>query len=244
MDRSTVRRRIDESLIRFAGRLRDQIGATRVLLFGSYARGTASPDSDYDLIIVSPCFAKNRPMERSLGLRELFYEVGGNAPMDLICLTPEEFEAAKQSISLIAAVLPEAIDVPPAPSEQSACPDMGGVSPYDAIADWCNSWVGPDALDLDAFFPAVRGCMGDIAGQEGSPTSRLTRRAPTRLPTAPSTASSVTWISWIFQISLRPSRESTGFFAPGAGLSSRFCIPATTVHRPANCWSMGECCDW
>jgi len=31
--------------------------------------------------------------------------------MDLICLTPEEFEAAKHRISLIQAVLPELIDL-------------------------------------------------------------------------------------------------------------------------------------
>ena len=46
-----------------------------------------------------------------MGLRDLFYEVGGNAPLDLICLTPEEFERAKTSATLVAAVLPEAIDL-------------------------------------------------------------------------------------------------------------------------------------
>jgi len=33
--------------------------------------------------------------------------------MDLLCLTPKEFAAAGQRISLIAAVLPEAIDLLP-----------------------------------------------------------------------------------------------------------------------------------
>lgn len=31
--------------------------------------------------------------------------------MDLICLTPEEFAEAQERISLVAAVLPEAVDL-------------------------------------------------------------------------------------------------------------------------------------
>ena len=41
----------------------------------------------------------------------MFYEVGGHAPMDIFCLTPEEFESAQDRVSLIAAVLPDAIDL-------------------------------------------------------------------------------------------------------------------------------------
>ena len=41
-------------MCRFAERLRRDLGAERVLLFGSYARGTPHEDGDYDLIIVSP----------------------------------------------------------------------------------------------------------------------------------------------------------------------------------------------
>lgn len=82
-----------------------------MLLFGSHARGHARPDSDYDVIIVSPEFAGVRRRDRGLGLRDLFYEVGDHAPLDLICLTPEEFEQARHKITLVAAVLPEAIDL-------------------------------------------------------------------------------------------------------------------------------------
>ncbi len=98
-------------MLRFARRLRDELGAARVLLFGSFARGTAYHDSDYDLIIVSDHFSSIPPLERQDGLRQIFYDSGGYAPMDMICLTPEEFEAAKHRASLVAAVLPEAIDV-------------------------------------------------------------------------------------------------------------------------------------
>ncbi len=87
------------------------IAAERVLLFGSRARGQHQPDSDYDLIIVSPRFRGVARRERGYGLRNIFYEVAGRAPMDLVCLTPEEFEEAQRRITLVAAVLPEAIDL-------------------------------------------------------------------------------------------------------------------------------------
>lgn len=105
--------RVAPVLTRFAERLRDEIGAERVLLFGSHARGSAQTDSDYDIIIVAPCFEGVHRLDRGIGLRDFFYEVGGHAPMDLICLTPEEFETASHRISLVAAVVPEAIELLP-----------------------------------------------------------------------------------------------------------------------------------
>jgi predicted nucleotidyltransferase len=88
--------------------LRDRIGATRVLLFGSHARGDARDDSDIDLIVVAEGFRGIDRPRRAIGLRTLWYESGGDAPMDLICLTPEEFDRAQQRISLVAAVVPDA----------------------------------------------------------------------------------------------------------------------------------------
>lgn len=100
-------------LTRFAGRLRDRVGAERVLLFGSRARGQARTDSDYDIIVVSAQFADVEIARRATGLRELWYRSGGDGPMDLICRTPEEFALARQRITLVAAVLPEALDLLP-----------------------------------------------------------------------------------------------------------------------------------
>jgi predicted nucleotidyltransferase len=98
-------------VIRFAEELTRTIGATRVLLFGSRAAATARPDSDYDLIVVAPSFEGVHPLEREIGLRPLFYALGGHAPMDFICLTPDEFDAAQRRITLVAAVIPEAVDL-------------------------------------------------------------------------------------------------------------------------------------
>jgi hypothetical protein len=60
---------------------------------------------------VSDQFQGVKPLHRGRGLRTLFYEVGGFAPMDLFCLTPQEFENAKNDITLIAKVVPDAIDL-------------------------------------------------------------------------------------------------------------------------------------
>lgn len=107
-------------LRRFAESLRDRIGAERVLLFGSRTRGGERADSDYDLIIVSPRFAGVTAVQRATGLRQLWYQVGGDGPMDLICLTPDEFDRARQQITLVAAALPEAIDLLPQPAASRA----------------------------------------------------------------------------------------------------------------------------
>ena len=98
-------------LRRFARRLQHELDAQRVLLFGSRARGTERADSDYDLIVVSPAFQAVELWARGRGIRRLFHEEGGSGGMDLICLTPEEFEQARNRITLVAAVLPEAIEL-------------------------------------------------------------------------------------------------------------------------------------
>lgn len=100
-------------LRRFAQALRDELGAQRVLLFGSRARGDEWPDSDFDFIVVSPQFEDVHLLRRSRGIHNIWYGAGGKGGMDLICLTPDEFQEERQRISLVAAVLPEAIDLLP-----------------------------------------------------------------------------------------------------------------------------------
>lgn len=98
---------------RFASRLRDEIGAERVLLFGSRARGDARPDSDYDLLVIAAAFLGMEEVKRPVDLYRSFYESGIRSPVDLVCLTPEEFAYASTHITLVNAVLPEAIDLLP-----------------------------------------------------------------------------------------------------------------------------------
>ncbi len=61
-----------------AKRVAEEIAPRRVILFGSYARGTAGPDSDVDLLIIT-----DRPAgsDASLNLRR---KISYSFPLDLI----------------------------------------------------------------------------------------------------------------------------------------------------------------
>ncbi len=63
------------------------------------------------MIVVAEQFARIAPAARGRGLRAIWYEEGGDGPMDIVCLSPGEFEQANERISLISAVAPEAVDL-------------------------------------------------------------------------------------------------------------------------------------
>lgn len=44
----------------FSQRLSNAINISQIYLFGSYAKGTANPDSDIDVLILSPDFSGDR----------------------------------------------------------------------------------------------------------------------------------------------------------------------------------------
>ena len=72
--------------------LSKRIKIEKAIVFGSMGRGNWDEGSDIDLVIVSPDFQGKRFRERAVGLYR-FYNL--NRPVDLICLTPEEFEKMK-----------------------------------------------------------------------------------------------------------------------------------------------------
>jgi len=69
-------------------RLVEQLAPTRIILFGSQARGTADDRSDVDLLVVCPIAGRKRDlmvaMNRALG--------GLGIARDVIVLTREEYE--------------------------------------------------------------------------------------------------------------------------------------------------------
>ncbi len=69
----------------------------KIILFGSHARGSATPDSDVDLLIVMPVVGSKRrqatQIDAALSDRWL--------PVDLIVVTPEEFAAYKNVVGHI-----------------------------------------------------------------------------------------------------------------------------------------------
>lgn len=79
-------------------RLVEQFAPTRIILFGSQARGTAGDRSDVDLLVVCPVAGRKRDlmvaMDRALG--------GLGIARDVIVLTPEEYERDRKIAGTVA----------------------------------------------------------------------------------------------------------------------------------------------
>jgi predicted nucleotidyltransferase len=74
----------------------------RIYLFGSQAKGTASPKSDIDLLIVGP--SKEAPLRRD---KQIVAALRGfPARFDLLCFTPDEItEELRDPVSFVSAAL-------------------------------------------------------------------------------------------------------------------------------------------
>jgi len=69
----------------FGRRIGRQFGAERVILFGSYARGTVTKDSDVDLLVIGPF--EGRSVDRSVQIR---MKLRPGFPLDLVVRTPQK----------------------------------------------------------------------------------------------------------------------------------------------------------
>jgi uncharacterized protein len=58
----------------------------KIILFGSYARGEAGPESDIDLLVVLPAVANKR--QAAIAIRRMLADLP--MPKDIIVTTPEE----------------------------------------------------------------------------------------------------------------------------------------------------------
>ncbi len=75
----------------------EKIHPQRIYLFGSQAMGTATPDSDIDLVVVADVPGNRR--ERNREIRRLFR--GRTFGLDVFVLSPDEFDHQKRLISSI-----------------------------------------------------------------------------------------------------------------------------------------------
>jgi len=73
------------------------VSAPRIVLFGSWASGTAHEGSDIDLAVISESFEGKGYWERIDILTAAVYEVF--EPIDAIALTPEEWESGDSLIA-------------------------------------------------------------------------------------------------------------------------------------------------
>ncbi len=88
MNAADVDRRVREVVDRIVS----EFSPSKVLLFGSRARGDARPDSDVDLIVVWK--DENPPRNRAAFVRHALGRIG--FPMDLAVVTPLEFARLSQ----------------------------------------------------------------------------------------------------------------------------------------------------
>jgi predicted nucleotidyltransferase len=89
-----VDQEISEQLKKIADRLKRSYRAEKVILFGSYATGDATEDSDVDLFIIAP--TNERFFERMASVRRLIRDLRNGLPVAPIVLTPEEIEERRK----------------------------------------------------------------------------------------------------------------------------------------------------
>jgi predicted nucleotidyltransferase len=95
---------VDVRTIRsFVRKIADEFSPERVVLFGSYARGTPSDDSDVDLLVVMTHNKRN--VDQSLDITR---RVDRTFPLDLIVRKPEEIQRRlRQHDMFLASILNE-----------------------------------------------------------------------------------------------------------------------------------------
>ena len=86
--------------------LRERLAQLRVIAFGSRARGDALSTSDLDLILVSPSFEAVPFLRRPVVVLEALDSPPG---LELLCYTPEEFEAKRGEFGIVRVALQEGI---------------------------------------------------------------------------------------------------------------------------------------
>lgn len=82
---------------KFKQALEANIKVEQLILFGSYAGGTAREDSDIDLVVISSSFSGKTYWERIDILSEAIYKVF--APIEASAFTPDEWKSEKSLLS-------------------------------------------------------------------------------------------------------------------------------------------------
>ena len=102
-------RKADPVITSFSRLVKKHFAPCRIILFGSQAKRTARADSDYDFLLISPRFQKLEWEKRSAEV----YLLKQNIPcaMDIICLTPEEFEERKGKLGIVQEAFKKGIEI-------------------------------------------------------------------------------------------------------------------------------------
>ena len=88
---------IQKKIDQMVQRIIEQFHPHQIILFGSYAKGTAGPDSDVDLLIVMPVSGSKR--ETTIAIRSALHGMG--IPKDIVVATPDDIEAYRGVVGTI-----------------------------------------------------------------------------------------------------------------------------------------------
>ncbi len=91
-------------------RLKKEYKAERVILFGSYAKGKATEDSDIDILIIAP--TTERFFERMATTLRIVRDLYGGLPLSPIVLRPDELEERRRKgDQFVGEILKEGIEL-------------------------------------------------------------------------------------------------------------------------------------
>ena len=88
----------EQAARKMVNRIIEQFHPEKIIVFGSLVRGQARPDSDLDILVImhvdGSCRQKANEIDRALADRTI--------PMDIIVVTPEQFDRQKNMMATIA----------------------------------------------------------------------------------------------------------------------------------------------
>ncbi len=103
---------VDERVARFRDevlpRLVEKFQPSKVLVFGSRARGDALKDSDLDLLIVADAFEGIRWLDRPV---RVFEDCDIRLGVELLCYTPEEYDRKRRELGIVRTATEEGVEL-------------------------------------------------------------------------------------------------------------------------------------
>jgi predicted nucleotidyltransferase len=89
-------------------RLVERFRPSKVLVFGSRARGDALKDSDLDLLIVAEAFRDIRWLDRPV---QVTVDCDIRFGVELLCYTPDEYERKRHELGIVRTATGEGVEL-------------------------------------------------------------------------------------------------------------------------------------
>jgi len=90
METTVLKTKKEKILSEIVEKLKREYDPIKIILFGSYAYGNPTEDSDIDLFILKD--SKKRGVERFVSVKKIIYNPNRKIPVSPIVYTPEELE--------------------------------------------------------------------------------------------------------------------------------------------------------